>query len=360
MSQREDGKINKEFARSPSVTYWTGIWEPTREAISKEVAWLRGELAPGSPVVSFTPQRTKILRRERVVRVNFNRWWLLRAAALCLERTADLSHVFGGVGAVAHFLHLLGHRPILLTVVIPGDPLELALYDRVTRFVAESRELAATLIRAGVSATRIDVIYPAVDLDHHKSEPLPLEGRLQLLFASTPSDPAEIDARGLGLLIDLARLRPDLDVVVPWRQWGPLDAARKMLDARSPPPNFKVEHGDVPDMAALYRRVHATVCCFQASYGKSAPNFIVEGLACGRPVLLSDTCGIADLVAEWQAGVVTPRTAEGLAAGVDDLRQHYGSACAQARRLAAAEFDSHRAAERYACLYRVLAATRKQ
>ena len=33
-----------------SVTYWTGIWEPKREGISKEVEWLRAALAPG-----FTP-----------------------------------------------------------------------------------------------------------------------------------------------------------------------------------------------------------------------------------------------------------------------------------------------------------------
>jgi len=125
-----------------------------------------------------------------------------------------------------------------------------------------------------------------------------------------------------------------------------------------PPANFRVIQGDVTDMAAVYRDAHATVCCFEAGYGKSAPNSVVEGLAAGRPALLTDTCGIADLVADWQAGVVTQRSAEALAQGVDDLRRGYAAASAQARRLAEEEFNSRRALERYARLYRQLAAQR--
>jgi len=216
-----------------SVTYWTGIWEPKREGISKEVEWLRAALAPGCAVVSFTPQRTWVLPGDRVLRLHFRRWLFLRAAALALERTADINHVFGGVGAVAHFLHVLGRRPIVLTVVIPGTALEPALYDRVARFVAESRGLAATLVAAGVSPDRIETIYPAVDIDRHPPQPPPARGPFRLLFASTPSEASEIDQRGLGLLIDLARLRPDIEVVVPWRQWGRVTEARQALESHA-------------------------------------------------------------------------------------------------------------------------------
>ena len=336
------------------VSYWTGIWEPRREAISKEVAWLRSELDPRATVVSFTPQRTRLLARERVLRLNFNRWLSLRGAALALERTADVTHVFGGVGAVGHFLHVLGRRPILLTVVIPGPPLPSELYARVSRFVAESRGLAATLTGAGVPTDRIDIIYPAVDLQQYSPPASSPDGRFRLLFASSPSEPDEIDQRGLGLLIDLARLRPEVDVVVAWRRWGRVAEARRVLASRMPPSNFKVDEGDQVDMTAIYRGVHATVCCFEAGYGKAAPNSVVEGLASGLPSLVSDSCGIADLIAEWQAGVVTARSAEALACGIDDLRRRYDATRRAARRLAEAEFDRRRAADRYAGLYRAL------
>jgi glycosyltransferase involved in cell wall biosynthesis len=340
------------------VTYWTGIWEPRREAISKEVSWLRSELAPGSPVVAFTPQPSRLLVRERVLRIHYKRWLLLRGAALLMEQAGELSHVFGGVGAVAHFLHLLGRRPILLTVMIPGPPLDLALYSRVQRFVAQSRSLAATLTGAGVSPRFIEIIYPALNIGLYAPHRPPSESRFRLLFASSPAEPQEIDQRGIGLLIELARLRPDIDVIVVWRRWGRVAEARRILASRHPPPNFKVEEGDVLDMPALYRDVHATVCCFEDGYGKAAPNSVVEGLASGRPALIARTSGIADLIGEWHAGVVTERTAEGLASGVDDLRSSYGTASVQARRLAEAEFDDRRAADRYASLYRTVAAGR--
>jgi glycosyltransferase involved in cell wall biosynthesis len=196
----------------------------------------------------------------------------------------------------------------------------------------------------------VDNIYPAIDVDHYTPAAAP-EGRFTLLFASSPADPSEIDARGVGLLIELARLRPDLDVVVLWRQWGDVAEARRVIDRRSPPPNFRLEHRDARDMAAVYQSVHATACFFDAGVGKSAPNSVVEGLATGRPALLTDTCGMADIVGAWQAGVVCPREITALAGAVDQLKRGYSNHALQARRLAEQEFDSRRALARYAALY---------
>jgi glycosyltransferase involved in cell wall biosynthesis len=340
--------------RTPRVTYWTGIWEPTREALSKEIAWLRGELSPRSPIISFTPQTSRVLPGDRVLRINYHRWQWLRGAAVALERLGRVSHVFGGLDA-SHFLLLLGRRPILFTVAIPARPVEPYLYERVTRFVAESRSLAASLKTAGVPEDRIDVIYPSVDLSHYSPQPPPSHAPFRILFASTPSDPADIDPRGLGLLIDLARARPDIEIVALWRQWGNVAEARRIIESRVPPSNFVVDQRDAVDMASVYRGVHATVCCFEAGHGKSAPNSIVEGLAAGRPALLSDTCGIADLVGERGAGAIGPRSVDGLARAVDELRTRYDDACLDARRLALDEFDSIRCLARYAQLYRTVA-----
>jgi glycosyltransferase involved in cell wall biosynthesis len=284
---------------------------------------------------------------------------MLRSTALVVERAGRLSHVFGGIGAVGPFLYLLGRRPILFTAMIPGRPLPLALYDRVAHFVAQSCGLAAALVGAGVAPDRVDVIYPGVNLTHYTPQPPPdAAGRFRLLFASTPSDAGDIDYRGIGLLIELARLRPDIDIIVPWRLWGQVPDAFRIIESRSPSANFRVEVGDISDMAAIYRTVHATVCCFETGVGKSAPNFVVEGLASGRPALLADTCGIADVVAEWGAGCVTPRTLAALSAGVDDLRHRYDDACRQARLLAEREFNQTVALERYRRLYQRLSRRR--
>jgi glycosyltransferase involved in cell wall biosynthesis len=332
------------------VTYWTGIWEPHREGISKEVAVLRDTLAPGSPIVSFTPQPSTVLVRERVVRLNFRRWKGLRLAAVAIERFGALTHIFGGIGTVAHFLHLLGRRPILFTVVIGGAPLPEHAYARVARFVVESDGLAKSLRDAGIGPERIEVLYPPVDLEWFAFHPPPA-GRFQLLFASTPAEPSEIDARGIGLLIELARRRPEIDVVLMWRRWGRIADALRDIRDRRPPANLKIIEGDVDDMPTVYRQAHATVCAFQAGYGKSAPNSILEGLACGRPALVTDTCGIADLIGRARAGEVAERTVEGLCLALDALLRDYGGAGRRARRLAETELDERRVVERYRVLY---------
>jgi glycosyltransferase involved in cell wall biosynthesis len=345
---------NSQHVPRHRITYWTGIWEPAREAISKEVAWLRGALAPGSPVVSFTPQRSALDWTDRVLRLNFNRWYGLRAAAAVLEPQGRITHVFGGIGTSDHFLYLLGRRPLLFTVVIGGTPSRPPLYARVGHFVAESGGLAAALIGAGVEPSRIDVIYPAVDLERFEAASAPPSARFTLLFASSPADASEIEPRGLPLLVELARARPDVEVVVLWRQWGDVAAAQRTMNALRPPPNCQIVQRDATDMRTVYRDVHAVTCFFAASVGKAAPNSVIEALAMGRPALLADTCGIADLVTRWQAGAVAARSVDALAAGLDELRSDYANASRQARRLAEQEFDARRALVRYEALYQRL------
>jgi len=242
-----------------------------------------------------------------------------------------------------------------LTVVIPGPPLPPALYDKVALFVVESERLARSLALAGVAPDRIRTIYPGVDLARFRPT-APPPGRFRLLFASTPADPAEFPARGIPLLVELARRRPDVEVVFLWRRWGDQDAARRALGELRPPDNVTSEWGDVPDMAAALHRVHAVAACFAPDFGKSCPNSVVEGLACGRPALLADTCGIADLVTRERAGRCAPRTADALAEALDELRADHAAYAARARALAERHFDQAAFVRDYADVYEAVGA----
>jgi glycosyltransferase involved in cell wall biosynthesis len=344
-------------AKAYRLTYWTGVWEPAREAISKEVAWLRTALAPGSLVVSFTHQRTALDIAGRVCRINAHHWRLFRAVAFGAERLGHVNHVFGGLGTTEHFLRPLGRRPILFTVVIAGQPSSREIYRKVSHFVAESRELRSALIDAGVEPDRIDVIYPAIDLQKYSLTPPPA-GPFTLLFASSPPDAGEIEGRGVRLLVELARVRPDVQIRVLWRRWGQIGEAMRQIGAWQPPENFQLDVRDASDMAAMYASVHATVCLFAPGTGKSAPNSVVEGLACGRPALLSEGCGIADVVAEWDAGRVADRQVQTLSFALSDLQRNYERARRQARALAEREFDRVTTLSRYAAIYERLASTR--
>lgn len=337
------------------VSYWTGVWEPAFEAHSQEVEALRRALAPGAAVVSAASrQRTRLVPRRGVWRLNSRRALLLRGLGAWLEPRAAVSHLFGGMGNW-HFLRALGRRPLLFTVTLAGRPADLALYRKVSLFAAETEDLAERLAGAGVAPERIRVIAPGVDLERFAPAPADPQPRpFRLLFASAPALPDELAERGVPLLVELARRAPGVEVVLLWRPWGDIAAARRALAALEPPANLRLEFGARDDMPAVYRSCDAVVHCPRPDFGKSAPNAVIEGLACGRPALVTSACGLAAPIAAAGAGVVAEASAAGLAAGIERLRCGYASFAAAARALAVLRFDRAAFVAAYARIYREL------
>jgi glycosyltransferase involved in cell wall biosynthesis len=341
----------------PRVTYWTGIWEPTREAISKEVQTLRRAVQPSAPVVSFSAgQSSAMWPRDRVVRLSGARWMTMRAMAAVVEPIGHVTHVFGAVNAW-HFMRALGRRPIVFTVALPGAPLESALYDKVEVFAAESESLADDLRRAGIASDRIRVIYPGVSLDEYRPVTRSSRERFQLLFASAPKGPSEFQARGIPLLIELARLCPEIDVTLLWRSWGDQDASRRAFTSLNPPPNIRIDVRRGRDMAAVYQEADAVACLYEPGFGKSCPNSVVEALACGVPALVSASCGIAGLVAEQEAGIATTHHPADVAEAARTLSREHTRYSSAARSLAERHFDIRQFVDAYARLYDATADT---
>jgi glycosyltransferase involved in cell wall biosynthesis len=145
-------------------------------------------------------------------------------------------------------------------------------------------------------------------------------------------------------------------MVLCWRAWGDTDAAARALRALSPPPNLKLARSGPNGMPDLFRSAHAVVCAYTPGFGKSAPNSILEGLACGRPALVTEGCAVGEMIAAGGAGVVVPRSSERLAAGIETLRASYAAFASSARRLAETRFDQARFCAEYGALYEELTA----
>ena len=333
----------------PRVTYWTGIWSPAREAISAEVELLRRHQRRRSIVVSISAgQRTTWWPADGVFRLAGSRQSLVRALGIALEPLGDVSHVLGSPNSW-HLLRAVGRRPTILTVVLPG-PVNPADYEKVAVIAVESELLQNQLLAAGVPARKVRLIYPGVDLHHFRSGPAP-DHRFTVLFASTPASPSEFDDRGISLMVETARRYPDVCFLVPWRRWGNATNTQEALSRLKPPSNFQVEHGDLADMAQAYGRVHAVICLFAPDFGKSCPNSVIEGLACGRPAILSRSCGIAGAVARHAAGIAVDRHAEAVGEGIERVRSDYERFSVNARALAEQHFDVKRFLGAYRDLY---------
>ena len=124
----------------PQVTYWTGVWEPGREALSNEVQVLRELHGRRSPVVSFScGQRSTVSLRDRVIRLSNTRWAMLRAVAAAIEPRGAVTHVFGAIDEW-HLLRAVGRRPVVFTVALPGRAIDPAQSRNVSVFMWSSAD----------------------------------------------------------------------------------------------------------------------------------------------------------------------------------------------------------------------------
>ena len=335
----------------PRVTYWTGTWDPSQEAISKEIQTLRSAAHTRPIVASISSGQTSAINvSERVVRLSTRHWPLLRAMAPLLERQGDVTHLFGSLDSW-HLLRATGRRPTIMTVVLPGQSTDFRNYAHVRTFAVESERLVGELLLAGIPADRVRLIYPGVDLQDYRPKPAMRTGRFRVLFASSPADPGEFEARGIPLLIEAARLMPAVDVVLLWREWGDQTAAKRALDRLQPPTNVQIEYLAGRDMPTVYQGVHVVACVYAENFGKSCPNSVIEGLACGTPVVVGNTCGIASSIAEAGAGLAVRKRPREIAEAVIALRSRHSAYAHAARDMAERYFDRTRFLAEYSALY---------
>jgi glycosyltransferase involved in cell wall biosynthesis len=205
-------------------------------------------------------------------------------------------------------------------------------------------------VARGVDRQRVRLVRPGVDLDRFRPIPVSGANRFALLFASTPSEPEDIELRGIPLLVELARTRPDIEIVVPWRQWGNVAAAKARLQILRPPDNFVVLHQPDLQMSKLMERIHATIACFAPGIGKGIPNFVLEGLAAGRPFVASPA-SLSELARRTDSGIAANATVESLSQAIDDLRDGWAVRSVRAREVAETYFDVRRFVREYEVLY---------
>lgn len=334
---------------SPRVAYWTSAFEAEMEAVAAEVALLRRHFSQ-SVAWGLTHRRQLTLSLSRGYAFHPRMHLLFRAITRVLEPFFQINHVFGSAG---DWFYLQGsrRRPIVVTLATWSDPVDDELLDRVRFFVVEHPGGQALLQQHGIDPERIRLIFPPVDLERFVPRPAPA-GPFTVLFASSPDKEAWLEARGVAQLLDAARLRPRMQFRLLWRPWG--DSLGKVIQwiKERGLENVQLEVGRFQDMAWQYQQTHVTVTPFtDLARSKPAPNSLLEAMACARPVLVTDIVGLADVIREEKAGLVSSPTGEALAESLDRLEADWKSYSAQARGLAERCFGADRFVKAYQGLY---------
>ena len=105
-------------------------------------------------------------------------------------------------------------------------------------------------------------------------------------------------------------------------------------------------------MSRQYASAHVTIVPFDGSERcKPAPNSLIESLACGRPVVVTEEVGLAEVVREARCGSVCLRNGTSLAREIDVLRDNWQELSCRSREAAEREFGLNRFVEAYKSLY---------
>jgi glycosyltransferase involved in cell wall biosynthesis len=162
-------------------------------------------------------------------------------------------------------------------------------------------------------------------------------------------------ARGVHLLLQAAQHSPEVQYHFLYRQWHTgytsLDATQQAIRTHGLT-HVRLTNAALENMPAVYNQHHFTVIPFTtADGGKECPNSLVEGLACGLPVLITSVSPFAYFVDAQQCGVVFEPTPAGLVAAVEQGMRQYATLSANALGAAHTYFSEevflHRMAQAY-------------
>ena len=310
------------------IIYWVQRYKPTHEAISKEVNILADHFGRKDDVRIFDLHLDGVFSfkaSKGIISHHFAYYPLTFIVAKFLNRKGNLSHIYTSLCDLP-YLHIIKKKPIILTAAAPCNEQRLKkkikLLKRLDKIVVETESDKELLLKYGVSKSKIELVYPPVDLKKFSYKKAKSR-RFTILYATCPEKNKDFGLRGFNLIAEAASADKNIAFEAPWRYKNfrkAIQAAKRMkLD------NLKVTHGMIRDMNRKYAEADCTIIPYTKKqvFLKQIPNSAVESLAAGKPVLVSSEVGIAGLIKKEKCGIVFRPNAKSLLNAIDELKRNY-------------------------------------
>jgi glycosyltransferase involved in cell wall biosynthesis len=341
------------------VLYHIFSYEPHWEAAAKEIALLSARTDGGIHEIDHLAEK----KYRAIAPVA---WALRRRHSRKPEEDEamyDLHHFFLPDTQVPKYFGKL-EKPRLVTIT-GGAPSEqtgiqeklsmdeyVKLGNRIKHLVVAEAELASRLRREGLE--KVSAIRPGIDLAPTPLPTPPLDGPFRLCFASSPFARFQMEARGVPALLNACMTDENLELVLVWRK----RLKRKLLEEiKKRDIEKRVEVIDsIVDIYDVLMNCHAVTAPFASpEHNMPYPRSCLEGLAAGRPIIVSDRIALGKVIEEEGGGVSVPPTGEGIYSGVEKLRADYEdreAVAKSARNVASRFFGLEEFLDTYTRLYK--------
>lgn len=311
------------------IIYWnTSCLQPEIEAVSKEVFQLARHFR-NSLLFGINPHYLFCASVKKKY-IGFHPVFdpLLRALIPLVELSGDINHVYGEPTPWT-FYKTLCRKPTVLTIASEKSCPQVDFLEHCRKVWVQTDTFYRKLLALGIDQKKVEVLYPAVDLAAFRpSAQVPRGMRTPcVLFATAPRSAEEMTDRGVYLLLQAAKDNSDICYRLLYRPWKrdytSLAATAQWLKTEQLR-NVTLTNGVISNMPRTYSEHHFTVIPYtRPDGGKECPTSLVEGLACGVPVLISSVAPFAYFVAEHRCGVVFEPTPAALVAAVETGMRHY-------------------------------------
>jgi glycosyltransferase involved in cell wall biosynthesis len=301
-----------------NILYHLTILPPKRpqcEALSQEVAALRAQFE--SDLVYLNPNVHMPIYIPRLL-FGFQKLRRLRAR----EAAFDLHHLYNPDPFPFPILRFL-RRPVLYTIssgLGPRRP-NIPYFNHMAGVVVYDQRSATQLREWGVH--NVHRARPGIDITRFTHNPQPLTHEVRLLVGSAPWTLTQFRTKGVDALLQAAKREPRLKLTFLWRGVH-FEAMHQRVRDLGIASQVQVINHRV-NVNAMLAEMHAAVALAGTStLIKAYPHSLLESLAAGKPVLVSQAIPMADYVQETGCGYVVDNvTVESILKAVDELLLTY-------------------------------------
>jgi glycosyltransferase involved in cell wall biosynthesis len=339
------------------IIYWNNAClQPEIEAISKEVFQLARHF-PKSLIFGINPHYlfcASIKKRYVGFHPKFDP--VLRVLIPRIEQHGDINHVYGEPTCWT-FYKTLHRKPLVLTIAAEKASVNTDFLERCRKVLVQTDTFRENLLTLGVDKEKIEVVFPGIDLTAFRPHPEapPSVKTPKVLFATAPRSAEELAGRGVSLILQAAKVSPDIKYHLLFRVWKrsytSFATTAKWIETEQLH-NVTLTNTLIDDMPRVYNDHHFTVIPYtHPDGGKACPISLIEGLACGLPALISSIAPFAYFVEKYKCGVVFEPTPSGLVSAVETGMLNYSDLSANAVRMAQSSFSEAQLLQKMAHIY---------